>query len=158
MTVYHAHNEPPFRLENIPVRIDPRNDRMETPAQPRDKQDNVVSGYNSQPAEMDRRPLTTPAHDERTREDVLIFRSNIRRHECSNGLVYEDAPYHGVRDNDLKSKAPANPKLALEASIGINPETTKRRVSYDPVSGEICVFDNTKDNIYHGHVTAWDKL
>ncbi len=73
------------------------------------------------------------------------------------GLTYEAAPYHGSTDNSVKSRGPANGQTALENSVQVK-ETSPRRVSVDPETGDFVVFDRTLGDVYHGHVRAWSDL
>ena len=61
---------------------------------------------------------------------LFMFKAPPRRIECANGLIYEDAPYHAVTDNELKSRRPTDPKYVIENSLGIK-ETSSTRISYD---------------------------
>lgn len=73
------------------------------------------------------------------------------------GLTYEAAPYHGSTDNAVKSRGPSNGQSVLENSVQVK-ETSPRRVSVDPQTGEFVVFDRTLGDVYHGHVRAWKDL
>jgi hypothetical protein len=70
-------------------------------------------------------------------------------------LIYEDASYHSKVGTEKKSRAPTDPKTALENSIVINP---KRRLSYDPDTGEIVIFGRHLPNTFHGSVRTWNDL
>ncbi|WP_197094807.1 hypothetical protein [Erwinia sorbitola] len=76
--------------------------------------------------------------------------------------VYKDAPYHGIFDNSVKSRAPINGQTALDNSVQVKP-TSPRRVGVDITNNEIVVLDKTRSlagNIdeYHGNVRDWDAL
>ena len=70
---------------------------------------------------------------------------------------YEPAPYHGVADNPVKSRAPINGQTALDSSVQVKP-TSARRVGIDPKTGDFVVFDRTLNDTFHGHVRSWDTL
>ena len=72
----------------------------------------------------------------------------------SNG-VYEKAPYHGKNNSGRKNKAPMNGQEALDNSVPIGSNTT-RRIGIS--EGEIVVLDETNPGIFHGHVRSWDEL
>jgi RHS repeat-associated protein len=76
--------------------------------------------------------------------------------------VFENAPYHGTKDNAVKSKAPGNGQAALDNSVQIK-DTSPRRVGIDPTNNEIVILDRTRtlpngDEVFHGHVRSWDQL
>ncbi|MGY2488859.1 VENN motif pre-toxin domain-containing protein [Cupriavidus sp. CP313] len=73
------------------------------------------------------------------------------------GLTYEAAPYHGSTDNSVKSRGPTNGQTALENSVQVK-DTSPRRVSVDPETGDFVVFDRTLGDVYHGHVRPWSDL
>ena len=81
----------------------------------------------------------------------------IRKITCDNGFVYEDVPYHGKVGTDTKSRAPTDPKTAMENSVTVKP-TSKMRISYDRQTREIIIFRYTEDNTFHGHVSTWNEL
>ena len=72
----------------------------------------------------------------------------------SNGK-YEKADYHSNKNNAIKNKAPNKGQEALDNSIAISPNTTRRVGISD---GEIVVFDETTSGIFHGHVRYWSEL
>ena len=72
----------------------------------------------------------------------------------SNG-IYEKADYHGNKNNAIKNKAPNKGQEALDNSVAISPNTTRRVGISD---GEIVVFDETTSGIFHGHVRSWNEL
>ena len=72
----------------------------------------------------------------------------------SNG-TYEKADYHGNKNNAKKNKAPNKGQEALDNSVAISPNTTRRVGISD---GEIVVFDETTSGIFHGHVRSWNEL
>ena len=72
----------------------------------------------------------------------------------SNG-IYEKADYHGKKNNAVKNKAPNKGQEALDNSVEIGPNTTRRVGISD---GEIVVFDETTSGIFHGHVRSWNEL
>lgn len=57
------------------------------------------------------------------------------------------------------SREPANPQRTLEVSkpVGGN---SKARIGYDSETGEIVVFQETSENVYHGYVpeNGWKDL
>lgn len=65
---------------------------------------------------------------------------------------FEGAAYHGKKNNGLKNKGPSNGQTALDNSISIEKNTT-RRVGIS--NGEFVVFDETTKGIFHGHVRSW---
>lgn len=69
---------------------------------------------------------------------------------------YEASPKHGQTQRGKAAPAPTNGQEALDRSVPIK-ETTTRRVSADPKTGELVVFDETYpgSGIYHGHVRPW---
>ncbi len=69
--------------------------------------------------------------------------------------IYEKASYHGVKNNYIKNKAPNKGQEALDNSIPIKDETTRRIGVSD---GEIVIFDETTKGIFHGHVRLWSEL
>ena len=76
--------------------------------------------------------------------------------------IYEKAPYHGVKDNSIKSRAPIDGQGALDNSIQVK-ETNPRRVGIDPTTNEFVILDRTRvandgTEIYHGHVRSWDDM
>jgi hypothetical protein len=75
----------------------------------------------------------------------------------SSGRVYEASPKHGTAQRGNAAPAPTNGQEALERSVPIK-ETTPRRVSADPKTGELVVYDETYpgSGIYHGHVRPWN--
>lgn len=74
--------------------------------------------------------------------------------EHPNG-TYEDAPYHGKRDNAVKNKAPIDGQRALDNSVPISDNTT-RRIGIS--EGEFVVLDETMEKLFHGHVRSWKEL
>lgn len=120
--------------------------------------DSIVSQYGSDPATMDSGPLITPAYIQQ-REDCLIFRGKIKSYKCSNGLIYEDAPYHGSKNNNIKNKKPTDPVTAMDNSKVFTENGLKqRRLSYDPKNDEIVVLDGRTNQSFHGHVRVWKEL
>lgn len=87
----------------------------------------------------------------------FAFRQPIRRIECDNGLIYEDAPYHTSRDNDFKSRWPKDPKQSLEKSKSIK-STSSNRISYDQANDEIVIMMEHERDVFHGHVREWKDL
>ncbi|MBC3879965.1 VCBS repeat-containing protein [Undibacterium sp. LX40W] len=67
------------------------------------------------------------------------------------------ADYHGKSDNLKKNRGPINGQDALDASVQVK-STSTRRVGVDREAGEIVVFDQTVNNIFHGHVRSWSEL
>ena len=70
--------------------------------------------------------------------------------------VYEKASYHGSKSNSIKNKAPNLGQEALDNSVPIKEGTTTRRVGIS--DGEIVVFDETTQGVFHGHVRSWGEL
>lgn len=75
----------------------------------------------------------------------------------TNDFIFEKAPYHSKTGNAVKSANPAFGQDVLNESIQVK-STSTRRIGVDKSTGEYVVFDQTKDNIYHGHVRKWDEL
>lgn len=69
--------------------------------------------------------------------------------------IYEDADYHGKNQNGRKSPRPKNGQKALDNSISVEGELS-RRVSV--CDGEIVVLNPTTPNHYHGYVTTFKEL
>ena len=82
---------------------------------------------------------------------------NCERKEGTSGSngTYEKADYHGKKNNSVKNKAPNKGQEALDNSVSIGPNTTRRVGISD---GEIVVFDETSSGIFHGHVRSWSEL
>lgn len=72
-------------------------------------------------------------------------------------MEFEGADYHGTIDNAVKSRGPVNGQDALDLSVQVK-STSPRRVGIDYETGDFVVFDNTINNVYHGHVRAWTDL
>jgi RHS repeat-associated protein len=68
---------------------------------------------------------------------------------------FENASYHGKTGNSVKSKAPNNGQAALDNSVSIGENTTRRVGVSD---GEIVVLDETGNGVFHGHVRSWGEL
>ena len=68
---------------------------------------------------------------------------------------FENAPYHGKTNNSVKNKAPIDGQAALNNSLKIGEDTT-RRVGIS--ENEFVVLDETSEGLYHGHVRTWDEL
>jgi len=68
---------------------------------------------------------------------------------------YKDAPYHTRFGNSIKSKAPSNGQRALDHSILIG-ENSSRRIGIS--DGEFVVLDQTSPGLFHGHVRSWADL
>jgi hypothetical protein len=71
--------------------------------------------------------------------------------------LFEGAPYHGRANKGLKSRGPTNGQEALENSVQVKP-TSERRIGVDSNNKEFVVFDQTTDNVFHGHVREWKDL
>lgn len=69
--------------------------------------------------------------------------------------IYKDAPYHTSFGNSIKSKAPRNGQKALDNSISLG-ENTSRRIAIS--DGEIVILDQTSPRLFHGHVRTWQEL
>ncbi len=74
--------------------------------------------------------------------------------DLGNGR-FENASYHGKKGNAIKSKAPIDGQAALDNSLPIGNNST-RRVGVS--NGEIVVLDETSKGIFHGHVRTWKQL
>jgi hypothetical protein len=87
----------------------------------------------------------------------FVSNSGILVHNTCGGKngVFENAPYHGKTSNSVKSKAPIDGQGALDNSVSIGPNTT-RRVGIS--QGEFVVLDETGNGIFHGHVREWGDL
>ncbi len=73
-------------------------------------------------------------------------------------MFYQDAPYHHQNSTGIvKSKAPADPLLALEKAFKIK-DTSKRLIGFDVKNKEVVIFDCTRGSEYHGHVVEWKDL
>lgn len=68
---------------------------------------------------------------------------------------YENAPYHTNFGNFIKSKAPCNGQRALDNSISLGKNTSRRIGISD---GEIVILDQTSPGLFHGHVRSWNDL
>jgi hypothetical protein len=84
--------------------------------------------------------------------------SGIRPLYIVVSLRYEDAPYHGKKDNAVKSRKPTNGLDALNNSVELNPPNSRRRIGIDPHTKEFVVIDRTSEGVYHGHVRLWSEL
>nr|WP_294490768.1 polymorphic toxin-type HINT domain-containing protein [uncultured Anaerosporobacter sp.] len=87
-------------------------------------------------------------------EGSVLVHNDCPESGGSNGN-YEKADYHGDKNNTVKNKAPNKGQEALDNSIEIGPNTTRRVGISD---GEIVVFDETTSGIFHGHVRSWNEL
>jgi len=87
-------------------------------------------------------------------ENKIEKSTEINKNLHANG-IYKKAPYHGNKSNSIKNKAPNKGQEALDNSISIGDNTTRRIGISD---GEIVVFDETSKGIFHGHVRLWDEL
>ncbi len=56
--------------------------------------------------------------------------------------IYEKEPYHGIKDNSIKSRAPIDGEGALDNSIQVK-ETNPRRVGIDPTTNEFVILVRT---------------
>ena len=74
-----------------------------------------------------------------------------------SGREYQPAPYHGRFDNSVKSRAPTNGQYVLDSSVQVK-KTSPRRVGVDESTGELVVFDQTYEGVFHGHVRSWGDL
>jgi hypothetical protein len=72
-------------------------------------------------------------------------------------MEFEGADYHGTVSNSVKSRGPVNGQDALDTSVQVK-STSTRRVGIDYETGDFVIFDNTINNVYHGHVRAWPEL
>ncbi|WP_330410898.1 hypothetical protein, partial [Lachnotalea glycerini] len=75
--------------------------------------------------------------------------------ETGKNGTYEKADYHGKTNNAVKNKAPNNGQEALDNSVSIGKNTTRRVGISD---GEIVVLDETTKGVFHGHVRSWSEL
>lgn len=57
----------------------------------------------------------------------------------------------------MASRGPTDGQHALDNSIQVK-STSTRRIGVDKANGEIVVFDQTSDGIFHGHVRAFKDL
>ena len=85
-------------------------------------------------------------------ESILVHNTCMKNPQ--NG-IYEKASYHGVKNNGRKNKAPNNGQEALDNSIPISENTTRRIGISD---GEFVVLDETTKGVFHGHVRSWNEL
>ena len=69
-------------------------------------------------------------------------------------LIYKDAPYHTIYGGGNKSPKPTNGQDVLNNSIPVK-NTSNQRVGVDKTTDEYVVFNNHKDNRYHGDVKEW---
>jgi Tfp pilus assembly protein PilE len=78
------------------------------------------------------------------------------KNEHPNG-IYKDAPYHTSFGNSVKSKAPSNGQRALDNSVSVGTNSSRRIAISD---GEFVVLDQTSTSpeIFHGHVRGWADL
>ncbi|MCG8423818.1 MAG: hypothetical protein MJE77_38470, partial [Proteobacteria bacterium] len=72
-------------------------------------------------------------------------------------LQYEVNPKHGSVARGNASAAPKNGQAALDYSIPIGGNST-RRVGIDYATGEFVVFPEHLPGRFHGYVVPWDKL
>ena len=73
---------------------------------------------------------------------------------CGPNGTYEKASYHN-NGNSVKSAAPINGQLALDNSVSIGANTSRRIGISD---GQFVVLDMTTNGIFHGHVRTWNEL
>ena len=90
-----------------------------------------------------------------TNAGMLVHNANYKPLEGGSNGVYEKALYHGKNNSGRKNKAPMNGQEALDNSVPIGSNTT-RRIGIS--EGEIVVLDETNPGIFHGHVRSWDEL
>ncbi len=71
--------------------------------------------------------------------------------------TYQDAPYHGTKDNSVKSKKPKNGQDALDNSVPIGGDSDGRIGISEQ---EFVVLSPTRKEIelFHGHVREWKDL
>lgn len=72
-------------------------------------------------------------------------------------LQYEVNPKHGSVARGNASAAPKNGQAALDYSIPIGGNST-RRIGIDYITGEFVVFPEHLPGRFHGYVVPWDKL
>ncbi|MGB1271774.1 MAG: hypothetical protein ACPG5T_06860, partial [Endozoicomonas sp.] len=80
-----------------------------------------------------------------------------RKTGAGTSLKYELAPYHGLKSNSVKSKAPVHGQSALDNSIQVS-QNSPRRVGIDYQAKEFVIFDETSSGVFHGHVRTWEEL
>ncbi|NWB56568.1 S-type pyocin domain-containing protein [Pseudomonas sp. F8002] len=104
--------------------------------------------------------IVDPIYPPEYRDFILVFPagSGIRPLYIVVSLRYEDAPYHGKKDNAVKSRKPTNGLDALNNSVELNPPNSRRRIGIDPHTKEFVVIDRTSEGVYHGHVRLWSEL
>ena len=67
--------------------------------------------------------------------------------------TYEKADYHSRQTTGKKNPAPKDGQFALDNSVPIGKNTT-RRVGLDS-NGDFVIFDETTSGTFHGHVRTW---
>lgn len=72
-------------------------------------------------------------------------------------MEFDGADYHGAIGNSVKSRGSVNGQDAIDTSIQVK-STSTRRVGIDYETGDFVIFDNTINNVYHGHVRARSEL
>ena len=76
-------------------------------------------------------------------------------------LEFQASPKHksSARNTSkgVASRGPTDGQHALDNSIQVK-STSTRRIGVDKANGEIVVFDQTSDGIFHGHVRAFKNL
>ena len=72
-------------------------------------------------------------------------------------MLFEGNPKHGAVARGRASAAPKNGQAALDTSVDIGQNTT-RRVGIDYDAGEFVVFDEHVAGTFHGHVPSWGDL
>ena len=69
--------------------------------------------------------------------------------------TYEKADYHSGQTTGKKSPAPKDGQFALDNSVSIGDNTT-RRIGLDN-NGDFVVFDETTPGRFHGHIRTWNR-
>ncbi len=106
-------------------------------------------------------PLITPINEMSGKFGNIMFSERAEKAESGTSSAqrfkFESVNYHGKYDNSVKSRGPVNGQDALDISVQVKP-TSPRRIGIDYNTGDFIVFDNTENNVYHGHVRSWDHL
>ena len=79
----------------------------------------------------------------------------MRRLECQASPKHKSSARNTSKG--VASRGPTDGQHALDNSIQVK-STSTRRIGVDKANGEIVVFDQTSDGIFHGHVRAFKNL
>ena len=93
------------------------------------------------------------AHDERNKKGPVLGNNTT---PIGNNGVYKSVIYHPAKGSGRKSPGPKNGQDALNNSVRISEDTSRRRVGIS--EGEIVVLDQTYPGEFHGHVRTWDEI